>query len=82
MAVLDPLLLAVTLAAVSVSSVLLWLFSPKIQEASEAAQEAVGDLAVEAGRVLRPCGPSRQRAPRSERRSAWRSGRRRPTRRA
>lgn len=54
MAVLDPLLLAVTAGAVAVAAGLLWWFSPKVQEASEAVQEAVGDLAVEAGRALRP----------------------------
>jgi ABC-type multidrug transport system fused ATPase/permease subunit len=54
MAVLDPLLLAVTVAAVAVAAALLWWFSPKVQAASEAVQEAVGDLAVEAGRALRP----------------------------
>lgn len=54
MAVLDPLMLAVTVAAVAVAAGLLWWFSPKVQEASAAVQEAVGDLAVEAGRALRP----------------------------
>jgi ATP-binding cassette subfamily B protein/ATP-binding cassette subfamily C protein len=44
----------VTVAAVTVAAALLWWFSPKVQDASEAVQESVGDLAVEAGRALRP----------------------------
>jgi ABC-type multidrug transport system fused ATPase/permease subunit len=70
MAVLDPLLLAVTAGAVVVAGGLLWWFSPKLQGASEDVQEAVGGLAVEAGRVLRPL--RTVKAARAERRVAGR----------
>ncbi len=54
MALLDGLLLAVTLAALLVATTLLWWLAPRVQDATEDAQAAVGAMAQEAGRALRP----------------------------